>query len=226
MREIVLDTETTGLEPAEGHRLVEIACVELRNHVATDRHWQRYLNPERDMPEDAYRIHGLSIAFLEKHRTFAEEVDDFLAFIGDDPLVIHNADFDLKFLNAELTALDRPPLQRARVVDTLALARQRYPGARASLDALCQRFGIDNSDRTLHGALLDARLLADVYLELRGGRQVGLDLARDAAAAAIVEGEALGGRPRRAPRPHAPSAEELAAHAAMLDKLKDPLWRR
>ncbi|RMF09710.1 MAG: DNA polymerase III subunit epsilon, partial [Alphaproteobacteria bacterium] len=174
MREIVFDTETTGLDPAQGDRLVEIGCVELYNLVPTGKTFHVYINPERDMPQAAYEVHGLSEAFLRDHPVFAEVAADFLDFIGDATLVAHNAEFDMKFINAELTRLGFPPIGNDRVIDTLAIARRNFPGSPATLDALCKRFGIDNSARTKHGALLDAELLADVYLELRGGRQVGL----------------------------------------------------
>ncbi len=225
MREIVLDTETTGLDPAAGHRVVEVACLELAGRIPTGRHFRRYLNPEREMPEDARAVHGLDDAFLAQQPLFAEVVDDFFEFIDDAPLVIHNAPFDLKFLNAELARLDRPPLDATRAVDTLAMARQRHPGAQASLDALCRRFGIDNAARTLHGALLDCELLAEVYLELRGGRQPGLNLdpaARTGESPGVTQAMA---RPERPARAHAPSAEESAAHEAMLARLKAPIWR-
>ncbi len=221
MREIVLDTETTGLDPGSGHRLVEIGCLELVNHVPTGRTFQRYLNPERDMPEDAFKIHGLSAEFLARQPVFAAVVDDFLEFIGELPLVIHNADFDLGFLNAELARLGRPALPEERAIDTVALARRKFPGSPANLDALCRRFNIDNSARDLHGALLDARLLAEVYLELVGGRQPGLGLAADGAAAATAVA-----RRAREPRPHAPSAEELGAHSHFIAGLEEPIWRR
>jgi DNA polymerase-3 subunit epsilon len=222
MREIVLDTETTGLDPAAGHRIVEIACLELVNHVATGRTYQRYINPERDMPEEAYRVHGLDRAFLEQHPRFAEIAEEFLAFLGEDRLVIHNAEFDMRFLNHELSQLGHAPLPADRAVDTVTLARKRFPGAQVNLDALCKRFEVDNSARDLHGALLDCELLAKVYLELRGGRQPGLELAASASGPARVE---IADRPVREPRPHAPSDGEAAAHAAMLEKVKDPLWR-
>jgi DNA polymerase-3 subunit epsilon len=224
VREIVLDTETTGLDPAAGHRIVEIGCVELHNHIATGATYHVYIDPERDMPEDAFRIHGLSRDFLSRHRPFARVMDEFLGFIADAPLVIHNAQFDMNFINAELDAHGRAPLPMSRAIDTVDIARRRFPGAQVNLDALCKRFEIDNSARDLHGALLDCQLLAEVYLELRGGRQPGLELAGHGTAGtravATIE------RPYRAPRPHAPSEAEAAAHAAMLDKLKDPLWRR
>lgn len=217
MREIVLDTETTGLDPREGHRVVEIACLELVHHIPTGRGFHRYVDPERDMPEDARAIHGLDTAFLAGQPPFAAIADELLAFIGADPLVMHNAEFDLGFLNAELARLGRPPIGVAHV-DTLALARRRFPGSPASLDALCRRFAIDLSVREKHGAEVDCRLLAAVYVELLGGRQPGLDFVRpETAASAAV-------RERREPRPHAPNADELAAHEAMLTLLAKPLW--
>ena len=220
MREIVLDTETTGLEPSEGHRIIEVACVELFNHLPTGRVFHRYVNPERDISAEAEEIHGLTAEFLATHPPFGAVFDELLAFIGSDRLIIHNAEFDLKFLNAELRRLNRAALVGA-VEDTLLLAKRRYPGAPSSLDALCRRFGIDLTARTRHSAKLDCELLASVYLELIGGRQPGLDLA-----AAIAGARATGivERPARPPRPHAPSVEELAAHAALLAKLKQPLW--
>ncbi len=219
LREVALDTETTGINPGAGHRIVEIGCVELVNHVATGRTFQRYVNPERDMPEEAFAVHGLSAGFLSEHPVFAHVVDDLLEFLGDSPLVIHNAGFDLAFLNTELARLDRPPLPLDRAIDTVQLARRKFPGAQASLDALCRRFQIDNSDRTLHGALKDAWLLADVYLELIGGRQPGLALA-----AAGERTAATGKWLERQPRPHAPTAEEDAAHARFLGDLDKPIW--
>ena len=220
MREIILDTETTGLDPKSGHRIVEIGCVELINHLPTGRTYQQYVNPERDMPEGAFAVHGLSADFLTGFPTFAAVADDFLAFIGDDPLVIHNADFDMGFVNAELTRLGRPPLPMPRAVDTVRMARTKFPGAQASLDALCRRFSVDNSDRQLHGALKDADLLARVYLELIGGRQPGLELARAGRVSTTTD------QPIRAPRAHAPTPAELATHEAFLWKLKDPVWRQ
>jgi DNA polymerase-3 subunit epsilon len=224
IREIVVDTETTGLDPDAGHRIVEVACLKVVGYVPTGAHFRRYINPERDMPAEAEAIHGLSSEFLSKHPTFEHIADEMLEFIGDAPLVIHNANFDLKFLNAELTRIGRPRIDRSRAVDTVALARRRFPGAQVSLDALCKRFEIDASARSFHGALLDCQLLAEVYLELRGGRQPGFDLNRaEAAAQAKIKSAA---KPARPPRPHAPSAEELAAHAALLETIKDPIWRR
>ena len=223
MREIVLDTETTGLDPASGHRVVEIACLELVNHLPSGRHFQRYLNPDRDMPEDAYEVHGLSAVFLADKPRFHEIVDELLTFIDGAPLVIHNAEFDIRFLNAELTRAGMPALETALAVDTLQMARRKYPGAPASLDALCRRFNIDNSARSLHGALLDAELLAEVYLELIGGRQAGFDLVQAEVIAAAAIAAAAG--PARPPRPHMATPEELIAHTALLDSLKQPLWR-
>ncbi len=222
MREIVLDTETTGLDPGSGHRIVEIGCVELVNHVATDVVYQTYVNPERDMPRDAFEVHGLSQEFLNSKPRFVEVVDEFLTFIGDARLVIHNADFDLGFLDAELERIAYPILARARVVDTVQLARRKYPGAPANLDALCRRFNVDTSARDRHGALLDAWLLAEVYLQLLGGRQPGLALANVAAKPSVAGQSGAAVRP---PRPHAASDEEGAAHAAFVGRLNDPIWR-
>ena len=179
MREIVLDTETTGLDPQDGHRLVEIGCVEIQGGIPTGGTWHCYINPERDMPQDAYAVHGLSAEFLADKPFFAHLADEFLAFIADSNLVIHNAGFDLRFLNAELVRAKRPPLPLDRAIDTLALARRRHPGARVSLDDLCQRYGIDNTRRVKHGALLDAEILAEVYVELTGGRQTAFALPTD-----------------------------------------------
>jgi len=225
MREIVLDTETTGFDPSEGHRIVEIGCVELRNHVPTGSVWQTYVNPERDMPDGAFQVHGLSEAFLAEHPVFADIANDFLGFIGESTLVIHNAAFDLGFINAELRTLGFAPIPATRAVDTVQMARTRFPGAQASLDALCRRFNIDNSSRTRHGALLDAELLAEVYVELIGGRQHGLALVAGDNAT-IERGPRKGERPARAPRPHAASAAEQAAHAAFLEQLTDPIWKK
>jgi len=241
MREIVLDTETTGLDPRDGHRVVEIGCVELSYHVPTGRELHLYINPQRDMPDEAFAIHGISEAMLEGKPVFADIVDEFLDFIGEDAaLVIHNAPFDAKFLNAELTAVHRPTIPRERLIDTLEIARKRYPGGSNSLDALCRRFDIDLSVRDKHGAVIDCRLLAEVYLELVGGKQPGLMLAADAAAsesdrgAAKTAGQSAGAvdlalkaaasRPPRPPREHAPTAAEAAAHAEFLAKIKEPIW--
>jgi DNA polymerase-3 subunit epsilon len=182
MREIVLDTETTGLDPAQGHRLVEVGCIELLNRIPTGAVFHAYLNPDRDMPAEAFAIHGLSAEFLKTHKRFADVVDEFLGFISDAPLVIHNAGFDHGFLNAELKRVERAPIARDRLIDTLILARRKNPAGPNRLDDLCARFGIDNSRRSKHGALLDAELLAEVYLELIGGRQAQLGLAETVAA--------------------------------------------
>lgn len=230
MREIALDTETTGLNPKSGHRVVEIGCVEMINHVATGEVFHAYLNPERDMPEEAFAVHGLSEEFLRAHPKFTAVADDFLAFIGDDTLVIHNAQFDVGFLNAELERSGRSVLLMDRAVDTVRMARHKFPGAQASLDALCRRFSIDNSNRELHGALLDARLLADVYLELKGGRQTGLGLDAEATTGSAKETAFSGdvqlqARPKREARVFAPSADELARHDAFVQTLNEALWK-
>ena len=222
MREVVLDTETTGLDPSAGHRIVEVGAVELVNHIPSGRRFQRYLDPERDMPEGAERVHGLTGDFLAKQNRFADEAAAILEFIGDAKLVMHNAPFDLGFLNAELERIERPPIPAERAVDTLVIARRKYPGAPASLDALCKRFGIDRSAREKHGALLDAELLTDVYLELTGGRQPALGLQQ--AAPAVVAAPAAGSARERTPRAHAPTDAEAAAHAAFVATLKDPIW--
>lgn len=198
MREIALDTETTGFDPDKGDRIVEIGAVELFNHLPTGCTFHRYLNPERSVPEDAFKVHGLSDAFLADKPLFAAVAAEFLTFIGDAPLVIHNATFDMRFLNAELGWLDLPPLPAERAVDTLAIARRRFPGAQASLDALCRRFGIDNTARTLHGALLDSEILAEVYLELIGGRQPIFALGKTASAG---QPGTVDWRPRPRPTP-------------------------
>ncbi len=220
MREIVLDTETTGLDPGGGHRIAEIACIELENHLPTGKFFHRYVNPERTMTAEAEAVHGLGDEFLKKQPLFAELAGDFLAFIEGATLVIHNADFDLGFVNAELKRLDKKPLDLP-VVDTLLMARKRFPGAPASLDALCRRYNIDLSGREKHGAKLDGELTARVYLELIGGRQPGLEFARGEGPAAA---RAASDRPAREARPHAPAPEELALHARLLAKLKSPLW--
>jgi DNA polymerase III subunit epsilon len=222
MREIVIDTETTGLDPNDGHRIVEIACLELMHHVPTGRSFHRYVNPERDMPPEALLVHGLTAEFLAEQPLFAAVADELAEFIAGDRLVIHNAEFDLAFLNAELTRLGQPPLA-CTFVDTLAVARRRFPGAPASLDALCRRFSIDLAVREKHGAEIDCGLLAAVYIELLGGRQPGLEFTATTIDELVGE-IALPQGPPRPPRPHAPSAEELVAHQAMLALLKAPLW--
>jgi DNA polymerase-3 subunit epsilon len=224
MREIVLDTETTGFDPLSGHRLVEIGCVELLNHLPTGEVFHRYVNPERDMPEEAFKVHGLSAAFLADKPLFSDIAQSFLDFIADSILVIHNAEFDMRFLNAELARIGRPTLPMARAIDTVAMARKRFPGAQANLDALCRRFDIDNTHRTQHGALLDSELLAEVYLQLIGGRQPGLELGtldrQGASRATPVV------RIARPARPHAVLEAEAEAHSAFIAKLNDPIWTR
>lgn len=223
MREIVFDTETTGLSFAGGDRMVEIGCVELVNRVETGRTFHAYFHPERDMPAEAERVHGLSATFLAKHPVFAAGVAALLEFIGDAPLVAHNAGFDFSFLNGELERCGNVAVCRTRMVDTLAIARVRHPGAKHTLDALCSRYGIDRSHRVLHGALLDAQLLAQVYVELMGGRQIGLGLVSEAAPIVVAPVAAAPSRARPL-RVFSPSDAELAAHAAFLKKVKEPLW--
>lgn len=228
MREIIFDTETTGLDPATGDRVVEIGCVECINHVPTGASFHVYINPERDMPEAAFKVHGLSSDFLRDKPVFAAIAQEFVDFIGDAKLVAHNAFFDLGFINAELNRLGYDVIDASRIVDTLALARKKNPFGPNSLDALCARFGIDNSRRTKHGALLDAEILAEVYLEMMGGRQTGLDLAADisvpGAAAADFSGPASRARP--APLPSRLTADELAAHAAFIATLgEQAMWK-
>ncbi len=226
MREIIFDTETTGLDPKGGDRLVEIGCIEMVNRVETGRTFHAYFNPERSMPAAAEAVHGLSDAFLADKPLFAERAGEFLEFIGDSPLVAHNAGFDFGFVNAELARIGMAPLDKGRMIDTVALARVRHPGAKLSLDALCSRYGIDRSHRTRHGALLDSELLAQVYVELTGGRQIGLELAAEVREElVVVVTETRISRPRRAPRPHAASEAELIAHAVFLESVKSPLWR-
>lgn len=220
MREIVLDTETTGLDPTDGHRIVEIAALELVNHVPSGRVFHRYVNPQRAMPPEALAVHGLTDVFLAQHETFDAVADAFLEFVGADRLVIHNAGFDIAFINAELALLGKPPLAIA-FEDTLTLARKRFPGAPASLDSLCKRFNIDNSARDKHGARLDCELLASVYLELIGGRQPGLELVASGMAAAIGN---IVERPVRVPRIFAATLAEIERHRAFLAKLKAPIW--
>ena len=232
MREIVFDTETTGLSPQGGDRLVEIGCVEMFNRVETGRTFHAYFNPGRPMPSEAEAVHGLSDRFLSDKPLFEERCEDLLEFIGESPLVAHNASFDFGFVNHELGQCGRPSVCMSRMVDTLAIARQKFPGAKHSLDALCTRFGVDRSQRIKHGALLDAQLLAQVYVALTGGRQIGLGLVAeliedDSAAAEVIEAllepVAVTARPVR---PHAPSEAEQARHAAFLTRIKDPIWNR
>ncbi|MGD9862589.1 MAG: DNA polymerase III subunit epsilon [Pseudodonghicola sp.] len=227
MREIVLDTETTGLDPNTGDRIVEIGAVELYNHMVTGNTYHQYINPQRDMPEEAFRVHGLSEAFLSDKPVFKEIGQAFLDFIGDAKLVIHNASFDMKFLNAELKWMGLPQLPWEQAIDTLAIARKKFPGAQVSLDALCRRFGIDNSARTLHGALLDSEILADVYLELIGGRQPDFGLQVDQTRGGVQADQNWRPKPRPTPLPGRISAAEQAAHEAFVAKLGDnALWRR
>lgn len=234
MREIVFDTETTGLDPRSGDRLVEIGCVEMVNRVPTGAVYHCYFNPERDMPAEAEAVHGLSIAFLSDKPKFAETAGELLDFIADSPLVAHNAGFDFGFINNELEMCGLAPVSRDRMVDTVAIARRKHPGAKLSLDALCTRYGIDRSHRTKHGALLDAELLAQLYVELMGGRQIGLELAADSAGASvdiIVTQETVLASSRlirtpRSPRPHTASEGELARHAQFMAGFSEPIWSR
>ena len=227
MREIVLDTETTGFEPSEGHRIVEIGAVELVNHMPTRRTYHQYINPERPMPAEAFAVHGLGDEFLRDKPLFAAIARDFLDFVGEARLVIHNAAFDMKFLNFELQRAGLPPLPFDRALDTVALARKKFPGAPASLDALCRRFGVDNSAREKHGALLDSEILAEVYLELIGGRQPDFGLGSDGGGTQGSSGAEW--RPRPRPKPLAPrlTADEAAAHEAFVAKLGEgAIWRK
>lgn len=226
MREIVMDTETTGLDCRKGDRLVEIACIEVANYIPTGRTWHQYINPERDMPAEAFAVHGLSAQFLSSKPLFSAIVAEFLDFVGDDRLVFHNASFDMGFINMELGRLSRPAVPAERIIDTLALARRKHPGGPNSLDALCKRYGIDNSVRTLHGALLDAQLLAEVYLQLSGGHQPVLDLSLAAAAARnrAKAGGVILVRPQ--PLPTHLAEEEITAHNAFIEGLGgNALWR-
>ena len=225
MREIIFDTETTGLDPKSGDRMVEIGCIEMVNRVQTGNTFHAYFNPERSMPSAAEAVHGLGDAFLANKPLFAELAEELLEFLGDSPLVAHNAGFDFGFLNRELEICGREEVSRERMVDTVALARVRHPGAKLSLDALCTRYGIDRSHRTKHGALLDAELLAQVYVELLGGRQIGLELAAESReTVAISVSQVRKERPFRQPRPHGPNEAERAAHAEFLKTIDSPLW--
>jgi DNA polymerase III subunit epsilon len=222
-RAILFDTETTGLEPHLGHRVIEVAALELFNDLPTGKQYHALVHPERDIPDEATRVHGFTLADLAGKPRFAEIAGDLLAFFGDARLIAHNAPFDFAFLDAEFARLGLPTLSATRMIDTLALAKTRFPGMPNSLDALCRRFSIDLSARTTHNALLDCRLLAEVYVELTGGRQRGLSLATAAAAVELVVYTHDG---QRTPRPLVPSAEELAAHAAFIARLKEPVWLR
>jgi len=227
VREIVFDTETTGLNPIGGDRMVEIGCVEMFNRVETGRHFHAYFNPERLMPSEAEAVHGLTSIFLSDKPLFSEKAEELLEFIEDSPLVAHNAGFDFGFLNFELERCGRPTVCTRRMVDTLQLARTRHPGAKHSLDALCMRFGIDRSHRVKHGALLDAQLLAQVYVELTGGRQIGLGLVAEAGSVSIqASARPVTIREPRPPRPHFAGEEELARHRAFISRLINPLWER
>ena len=228
MREIVLDTETTGFDPESGDRIVEIGAVELKGHVPTGNTYHQYINPERAMPEDAFQVHGLGDEFLADKPVFKDIAQDFVDFIGDAKLVIHNAAFDMKFLNAELKWVGKPQIDWERAVDTLAIARKKFPGSPASLDALCRRYGIDNSARTLHGALLDSEILAEVYLELIGGRQPDFGLASNANNTSQTTNSAetkIGQRPQ--PLPSLLTDEEKAAHDALIGSMGDKsVWSK
>ena len=234
MREVIFDTETTGLDPKTGDRMVEIGCIEMIGRVETGRSFHAYFNPDRDMPPEAERVHGLSAAFLATKPRFAETADDLLEFLGDAPLVAHNAGFDFGFLNNELELVGRAAISMERMVDTVALARKKHPGAKLSLDALCTRYGIDRSHRVKHGALLDAELLAQVYVELTGGRQIGLGLAPVDPAADLAGQPATNApwhrpsadKPRREPRPHVASPEELERHRAFIAGIAEAIWTR
>ncbi len=221
MREIILDTETTGLDPASGHRVIEIGCVEMVHKIRSGRTFHTYLNPERNVPEDATRVHGIKTEFLLDKPLFEEIAQEMMDFIGDARLVIHNAAFDMKFMNYELTKINFPTLPMESVTDTLAIARKKYPGAQNNLDALCRRFNIDLSARTKHGALLDAELLADIYIELCGGKQVALDLVRQTETATrVVVAETVNVDILA----QLPTAEELQAHSTLVEKIKNSLW--
>ncbi|MFA7602240.1 MAG: DNA polymerase III subunit epsilon [Novosphingobium sp.] len=224
MREIIFDTETTGLDPQRGDRMVEIGCIEMVNQVTTGRTFHAYFNPDRSMPAEAEAVHGLSDAFLSDKPRFAERAAELLEFLGDCPLVAHNAGFDFGFLNAELALCGLDEVCRTRMIDTVAIARVRHPGAKLSLDALCTRYGIDRSHRTKHGALLDAELLAQIYVELRGGRQIGLELAANQSEQAFAVVTITRERVFRAPRPHVAGPEELAVHAEFIKTLNAPIW--
>jgi DNA polymerase-3 subunit epsilon len=231
MREIIFDTETTGLSPANGDRMVEIGCVELVNRCETGRTFHSYFNPGRPMPSEAEQVHGLSDRFLSDKPMFGDRCEELLDFIADSPLIAHNAAFDFGFINAELGQCGRPTVCTTRMVCTLSIARQKFPGAKHSLDALCTRFGVDRSLRVKHGALIDAQLLAQVYVELTGGRQIGLGLVAELIEAATTDAAPLADPATlvatiRPARPHAPSEDELARHAAFVATIQDPIWNR
>jgi len=225
MREIIFDTETTGLDPKNGDRMVEIGCIEMVNRVETGNTFHAYFNPQRAMPAEAEAVHGLSDAFLSDKPLFRDCVDELLEFLGESPLVAHNARFDFGFLNTELALCELPSVSETRMVDTVALARIRHPGAKLSLDALCTRYGIDRSHRTQHGALLDAELLAQVYVELKGGRQIGLELVEEVQDEIVEPTKTVRqDRPFRPARPHRASEQELAVHAQFISKIESSLW--
>ena len=224
MIEIVLDTETTGMDPKDGDRIVEIGCIEVEDFLPTGRTYHQYINPERDVPAEAIAVHGITNEFLKDKPVMAEVVGDFLDFIKDSRLVIHNAEFDMKFLNWELRTLGFPSLPMKNVIDTLAIARRKFPGSPANLDALCRRFSIDNANRTLHGALLDAELLAEVYLELSGGRQHDLALLDDKDGKSVIHQLDTASKLRKEARNFPPTPEELKAHKALIGELENPLW--
>ncbi|MBL4589709.1 MAG: DNA polymerase III subunit epsilon [Alphaproteobacteria bacterium] len=227
MREIVLDTETTGFDPEKGDRIIEIGCLEVENHVPTGKTYWQYINCERDVPEEAVAVHGITTEFLKDKPVFGEIVGDFLDFIGDSPMVIHNAEFDIKFLNHELKQLGFPQFKLKDAVDTLKIARKKFPGSPANLDALCRRFGIDNTAREYHGALLDAQLLAEVYLELNGGRQHGLAIDAEAKDGVLdATGGAKAERNFREARVFEISKEEQKSHTEMLESLTNPIWKK
>lgn len=227
MREIVLDTETTGLDPRSGDRLVEIGCVELLNYIPSGETWHEYFNPERDMPQAAFDVHGLSSEFLSDKPLFGTLADDFLAFIGDARLIIHNASFDIGFLNAELERVGKPVIGMDQVLDTLAVARRKHAGAQNSLDALCRRYAIDNTSRVKHGALLDSELLAEVYVELMGQRQARLELSAEQASEVSEGPSQVSKFVRSKPLPKRLTPEEASAHAGMVESLgEDALWRK
>lgn len=227
MREIVFDTETTGFDPFSGDRIVEIGCVEIDNLVPTGEHFHCYVNPQREVPDSAFKVHGLSAEFLADHPVFGDIADSFLEFISDAQLIAHNASFDMRFINWELENIGKAVISADRAIDTLTMARTKFPGAKNSLDALCSRFGIDNSHRDLHGALLDSEILAEVYLELKGGRQAGLDLGANPKAE--INTAAAGEDVQKSVRPHrvfAPSDDEMQSHSNFLDALPEAIWRK
>ncbi len=240
MREVIFDTETTGLDPKTGDRMVEIGCVEMIGRVETGRSFHAYYNPQRDMPAAAEAVHGLSASFLSAKPLFADTFGELIEFLGDAPLVAHNAAFDFGFLNSELVLIGQEPIAMDRMIDTVAIARKKHPGAKLSLDALCSRYGVDRSHRVKHGALLDAELLAQVYVELTGGRQIGLELAAEDSAAqaapnrANLNAQGTSSRPhsgsnrlpRREPRPHSASPAELAKHGEFIAGIKGAIWAK